>query len=150
MEAVSAGPTLELVDNCDGEEEDLEDGGNSINIGDRIFATGLLPSPAHIQATSSISQQLAEAFRLNSEASAQPGSIPDYLKEFDSVFSKKSFDALPKSKKWEVFTLPHTFRSDSIRLLFGWNTSNFSNQSLIESDRTLRLVLLIVVTITFN
>ena len=34
-------------------------------------------------------------------------------------------------------------RSDSIRLLFGWNTSNFSNQSLIESDRTLRSVLLI-------
>ena len=35
---------------------------------------------------------------------------------------------------YEVFTLPHTFRSDSIRLLFGWNTSNFSNQSLIESE----------------
>ena len=43
----------------------------------------------------------------------------------------------------EVFTLPHTFQSDSIRLLIGWNTSNFSNQSLIESDRTLRSVLLL-------
>ena len=49
----------------------------------------------------------------------------------------------PQAPLGEVFTLPHTFRSDSIRLLFGWNTSNFSNQSLIESDRTLRSVLLI-------
>ena len=24
-----------------------------------------------------------------------------YLKEFDSVFSKESFDALPESKKWD-------------------------------------------------
>jgi len=28
-------------------------------------------------------------------------SVPEYLKEFDSVFSKESFDALPESKKWD-------------------------------------------------
>jgi len=28
-------------------------------------------------------------------------SVPEYLKEFDSIFSKESFDALPESKKWD-------------------------------------------------
>jgi len=28
-------------------------------------------------------------------------SVTEYLKEFDSVFSKESFDALPESKKWD-------------------------------------------------
>jgi len=59
--------------------------------GDRIFTIGLVPVPAEIRATSSLSQRLAEAFKLNSEASA----------EFDSIFSKESFDALPESKKWD-------------------------------------------------
>jgi len=55
-----------------------------------------------IQATSSVSQRLAEAFKRNSEASAPFGRpIPEYLKEFDSVFSNESFDALPESKKWD-------------------------------------------------
>jgi len=45
---------------------------------------------------------LAEAFKCNSEASAPSGrSILEYLKEFDSVFSKESFDALPESNKWD-------------------------------------------------
>jgi len=63
---------------------------------------GLVPAPAEIQATSSVSQRLAEALKHNSKASAPSRrSIPEYLKEFDSVFSKKSFNALPESKKWD-------------------------------------------------
>ena len=65
MEAVSTGPVPELVDDCEEEEAGEED---SIDIGDRIFVTGLLPSLVHIHATSSISQRLAEAFKLNSQA----------------------------------------------------------------------------------
>jgi len=73
-----------------------------IEPGDRIFAIGLVPVPAEIRATSSVSQRLAEAFKHTSEASAPSGrSVPEYLKEFDSVFSKDSFDALPESKKWD-------------------------------------------------
>ena len=53
-----------------------------------------------IQATSSISQHLSEAFKWNSKISAE-APIPDYLHEFDSVFSKKSFDSLPEPKKWD-------------------------------------------------
>ena len=66
------------------------------------FTIGLVPAPAEIQATSSVSQHLAEAFKHNSEASIPSGrSVPEYLKEFDSIFSKESFDALPESKKWD-------------------------------------------------
>ena len=52
-----------------------------------------------IRALSTISQCLAEAFKANSEATSPP--IPEYLKEFTSVFSKKSFDVLPESGEWD-------------------------------------------------
>ena len=69
-----------------------------------------------IRATSSVYQRLAEAFKPNSKASAPSGwSIPEYLKEFDSVFSKESFDALPESKKWD----------HAVKLIPGEKASNF-------------------------
>ena len=51
-----------------------------------------------IWASSTISQRLAKAFHSNEEALTP---IPDYLKEFPSVFSKQSFDVLPDSKEWD-------------------------------------------------
>jgi len=99
-EAVSDGPVPEL--HTDSEEEEPEEAEEPIEPGDRIFEIGLVPAPAEIQATSSVSQRLAKAFKCNSEVSAPSGwSILEYLKEFDSVFSKESFDALPESKKWD-------------------------------------------------
>ena len=51
-----------------------------------------------------ISQRLAEAFKRNSEPvwteTSFPGT-PDYLQEFNDVFSKESFDALPDFKPWD-------------------------------------------------
>ena len=78
-------------------EEDLtpdaEDEPISIEEGDQILATGLLPTPTmDICASSTISQRLAEAFQANTEAVTP---IPEYLKEFTSMFSKQSFDVLP-------------------------------------------------------
>ena len=63
--------------------------------------TGLLPlpSPADIRALSTISQQLAEAFKANSEAESPL--IPEYLMEFTSVFSKKTFDILLEPGEWD-------------------------------------------------
>ena len=52
-----------------------------------------------IRASSTISQCLAKAFKANSKATSPP--IPEYLKEFTSIFSKKSFDILPESKEWD-------------------------------------------------
>src|SRR5271156_2555049 len=52
-----------------------------------------------IRASSTISTHLAEAFKVNSEATLP--SVPDYLHEFKDVFSKKSFDVLPEHKDWD-------------------------------------------------
>jgi len=100
MEAVSDGPVPEL--HTDSEEEEPEEAEEPIKPGDHIFAIGLVPAPAEIQAASSVSQCLAEAFKCNSEASPPSGRpVLEYLKEFDSLFSKESFNALPESKKWD-------------------------------------------------
>ena len=92
------------VDHDSDFSDDLSDTSSetlSIEDGDRILATGLLPPPSSvdIRASSTISQRLAEAFKANSEAEAPP--IPEYLKEFTSVFSKQSFDVLPEPKEWD-------------------------------------------------
>jgi len=103
MEAVSDGPVPEL--HMDSEEEEPEEAEEPIKPGDRIFAIGLVPAPAEIQATSSVSQHLAEAFKSNSKASAPSGqSVPEYLKEFDSVFSKESFDACYDFDRFRLYS----------------------------------------------
>jgi len=98
-EAVSDGPVPEL--HTDSEEKEPEEAEELIEPGDHIFAIGLVPAPAEIRATSSVSQRLAEAFKRNSKSAPSGRSIPEYLKEFDSIFSKESFDVLPESKKWD-------------------------------------------------
>ena len=69
---------------------------------DCIFAISLLPPAAEIRASSIILQCLAEAFKLNYEASPPPDcTIPNYLKKFKDVFSKESFDTLLELKQWD-------------------------------------------------
>ena len=51
-----------------------------------------------IQASSTISQRLVEAFQVNTEALTP---VLDYLKEFASMFSKQSFNILPEPKEWD-------------------------------------------------
>jgi len=162
-EAVSNGPVPEL--HTDSEEEEPEEAEEPIEPGDRIFAIGLVPAPAEIRATSSVSQHLAEAFKQNSKSAPSGRSIPEYLKEFDSVFSKESFDALPESKKWDnavelipgekasnckVYLLAlteqkelHQFLKENLET--GWiHPSKSPMASLVffikKKDRTLRLV----------
>ena len=97
MDVCSAGP-MPVIDH-DSKDSDLEEIPVSVEEGDQILATGLLPHPSmDIRASSTISQRLAEAFQTNSEVLSP---IPDYLKEFTSVFSKQSFDALPDPREWD-------------------------------------------------
>ena len=108
----------------DSEEEDPEDVDCpelvQLEDGDHIFAISLLPPAAEIRAGSTILQCLAEAFKLNSEASVPPDhAIPDYLKEFENVFSKESFDTLPELKQWD----------HAIELIPGENKWNRSTKS---------------------
>ena len=103
IDICSVGPVPEVnhdledgpgIDATDPENEPI-----SIEEGDQILATGLLPPPSmDICASSTISQRLAEAFQTNAEA-ATP--VLEYLKEFTSVFSKQTFDILPEPKEWD-------------------------------------------------
>jgi len=65
--AVSNGPVPEL--HTDSEEEEPKEADKPIKLGECIFTIGLVPSPAEIRATSSVSQCLAKAFICNSKAS---------------------------------------------------------------------------------
>ena len=67
--------------------------------GDHILATGLLPPlPVDIRASSTILQRLVEAFQTNEETLTL---VPDYLREFTTIFSKQSFNVLLEPKEWD-------------------------------------------------
>ena len=66
--------------------------------GDCLFYVSLLPEVESVWATQTTFQQLAEAHQWNLEKTAK---IPDYLQEFEDVFSKESFNALPEQKVWD-------------------------------------------------
>jgi hypothetical protein len=106
----SAGPLPASVEDVAEEDEDstTSEGEPQLEDGDRVFAAGLLPPPQEIRATSTVSQRLAEAHKLNSQpnplsaaSTTSTEDIPVHLREFGSVFSKKSFDALPSPKPWD-------------------------------------------------
>ena len=106
IEICSIGPLLEVDHNSEHGFDhdsksifDLTDETIAIEEGDCILATGLLPPPSmDIQASSTISQRLAEAFHSNEEAVTL---LPDYVQEFTSVFSKQSSNAFPEPKEWD-------------------------------------------------
>jgi predicted aspartyl protease len=80
-----------------------------IEEGDCVWATGLIPEAQYIQATSTISQRLAEGFAKNVEANptlptggrGAGSSVPDYVKIFGQVFSEEGFAKLPNRKPWD-------------------------------------------------
>ena len=80
-----------------------------IEKGDRVWATGLIPEAQYVQATSTISQRLAEGFAKNAEANptlptggrGAGDSVPDYVKIFGQVFSEEGFAKLPNRKPWD-------------------------------------------------
>ena len=101
IDICSAGLTPEVDHDSEDDSEpdtiDSEDEPISIEEGDWILATGLLPPPPmEIHTSSTISQRLAEAFQTNMEAT---NPVLEYLKEFTSVFSKQTFDVLPEHKE---------------------------------------------------
>jgi predicted aspartyl protease len=77
--------------------------------GDRVWATRLLPKAEYVQATSTISQRLAETFAKNTEphltlltgGSGSKNPVLDYVKMFGQVFSEEGFAKLPNRKPWD-------------------------------------------------
>ena len=85
-------PYNDSKDDSEPDTVDSEDEPISIEEGDRILATSLLPPPPmEICASSTISQRLVEAFQTNMEATTP---VLEYLKEFTLVFSKQTFNVL--------------------------------------------------------
>ena len=66
--------------------------------GDRILCINVPNEVEFIRASSNISQRLAEAAHRNFQVRAD---VPPWLEDFNDVFSKRSFDALPERKVWD-------------------------------------------------
>jgi hypothetical protein len=91
------------------EDEPTSDIPFDLEEGNRVWATGLLPKAEYVQATSTISQRLAETFAKNTDphptlptggrGSKDP--VPDYVKMFSQVFSEEGFAKLPTRKLWD-------------------------------------------------
>ncbi|KAG5715679.1 hypothetical protein E4T56_gene463 [Termitomyces sp. T112] len=82
---------------------DAESPDETIEVGDRIYATTLSPPPtvAEIWASQTTSQCLAEAFAANSQPKLFCSTVPNHLHDFEDVFSKASFDSLLECKQWD-------------------------------------------------
>ena len=66
---------------------------NALTEGDHLLYVDLPPEAECICANVMTLQRLAEAMQRNAKAEAE---ILEYLREFDDVFAKESFDTLPE------------------------------------------------------
>jgi hypothetical protein len=83
-------------------EEDSLGNPDEIEPGDQVFMTTVYDPTEFIRATSTTSQQLAEAFTWNSATPKSfHESVPLQFHDFEDIFSKESFDALPDRKPWD-------------------------------------------------
>jgi hypothetical protein len=108
-------------------EEDSSGNPDEIEPGDRVFMTTVYDPAEFIRATSTTSQRLAEAFARNS---APPKSfresVPSQFHDFEDIFSKESFDALPDRKPWD----------HAIELELGAKTSSTKVYPLSPNEQT--------------
>lgn len=83
------------------DDDDNEDDTDVVQEGDQVFMT-CIRDAEEVRATSTASQRLAEAFARNS---APPRTfhdgVPPQFHNFEDVFAKESFDALPSQKQWD-------------------------------------------------
>ena len=90
-----------LVDGCDDDDDDLYIGEDALEEGDCIFIATVPCEAEFIQATSDVSQRLAEAFHKNTKPKSFGESVPTHLHDFEDLFAKLSFDQLPDQKIWD-------------------------------------------------
>jgi len=107
LRACRAGPHPVMIEEVEEEDDDFEDESDPVpefdpedklEEGDRLWYVTLPPEEVFIRATETVSQRLAAAHRKNTQSQTD---IPDYLKEFEDIFSKDSFDVLPDHKVWD-------------------------------------------------
>jgi hypothetical protein len=104
IHACRMGPLPQMVEEEEEEEEEPEsvDFGPLLDPGERLFATVSTPTvPTEvIAASTTTAQQLAEK-ALRSVPAKEKALIPPYLRDFDDVFAKESFDSLPEQRTWD-------------------------------------------------
>src|SRR3979490_171841 len=82
------------------EEDDARPEGSwdELEEGDRLMYMMMPPEPEHVRVAQMTSQRLAEAHYRTARANTK---IPDYLREFEGVFAKESFNELLSQKIWD-------------------------------------------------
>jgi Reverse transcriptase (RNA-dependent DNA polymerase) len=97
-------PLPQMVEEEEGEEEEPEsvNFGPLLDPGEHLFATVSTPTvPTKvIAASTTTAQQLAEK-ALRSVPAKEKELIPPYLRDFDDVFAKESFNSLPEQRMWD-------------------------------------------------
>ena len=100
VQVCCSGPHL-LLSEEESEESDSDDLSlgpeDTLEGGEHLLYVNLRPEE-HLRATGTTSQRLMEASQKHEKAEAK---IPEYLQEFENVFSKEMFDALPPWKPWD-------------------------------------------------
>jgi len=93
----------DLSDLCADDDSDDDDASveEPMEDGDHILVATILPEEEFVWASLTTFQHLAEAFHRNTEPTSFCDSILTYLHDFEDVFSKSSFDALPTCKPWD-------------------------------------------------
>jgi hypothetical protein len=83
-----------LAPNSDDDEDDDKPyvGEDALEDGDCIFVATIPCEAEFIQATSNVSQHLAEVFHKNSQPKSFAESVPTHFHDFEDLFSKSSFD----------------------------------------------------------
>ena len=74
---------------------------DTLEFGDRIFFLAVGDPPKTINATSTISQQLAQQLAESSPKKSFEDLVPQSYQDFRDIFSKESFDQLPLHKSWD-------------------------------------------------
>ncbi|KAF4609745.1 hypothetical protein D9613_011971 [Agrocybe pediades] len=87
----------------EGDDYSEESPDSEIESEDRIFISYLHPQKQFINATSTMSQKLAEEShqQADSKKKSFEEAVPKHYHQFKSVFSKESFDRLPDRKPWD-------------------------------------------------
>jgi hypothetical protein len=95
----------EVQDTCLAFDDDLDSEVDDFTIeeDDRVFMTMVHPVDPHhfVQASSTVSGHLAEAFAKNSKPKGFEDIVPMTLHEYADVFSETAFNSLPERRKWD-------------------------------------------------
>jgi hypothetical protein len=88
-------PDLTPVSNDEEDDDEPYVGEDALEDGDRVFIATIPCKAEFIQATSNVSQCLAEAFHKNSQSKSFAKSVPTHFHNFKDLFAKSSFNRLP-------------------------------------------------------